>query len=38
VAKDRNVFGKKTTSDPYIEAWALGKQKIGRTQTKAKKL
>lgn len=38
VAKDRNLFGKKTTSDPYVEVWALGKQKVGKTVTKPKTL
>jgi Ca2+-dependent lipid-binding protein len=38
VAKDRNLFGKKTTSDPYVEVWVLGRQKVGKTATKFKTL
>lgn len=38
VAKDRNVFGKKTSSDPYVEVWALNAQKIGKTKTQTKTL
>ena len=38
VAKDRNVFGKKTSSDPFVEVWALNAQKIGKTKTAKKTL
>jgi tellurium resistance protein TerZ len=41
VAKDRNMFGKKTSSDPYVEVWAKHHQKpmrLGRTATKTKTL
>jgi Ca2+-dependent lipid-binding protein len=36
-AKDRNIFGKKTTSDPYVELWLNGVKK-GRTKTVKKSL
>ena len=42
VAKDRNVFGKKTTSDPYVEVWATGQrgkaQQVGKTNIQYKTL
>ena len=38
VAKDRNVFGKKTSSDPFVEVWALNAQKVGQTKTQTKTL
>jgi tellurium resistance protein TerZ len=41
VAKDRNMLGKKTSSDPYVEVWAKNHQvpmRLGRTRTKKKTL
>jgi Ca2+-dependent lipid-binding protein len=37
VAKDRNVLGKRSTSDPYIKVFG-GKTPLGRTQTVMKTL
>eukprot|EP00538_Stauroneis_constricta_P012940 CAMPEP_0119571142 /NCGR_PEP_ID=MMETSP1352-20130426/43969_1 /TAXON_ID=265584 /ORGANISM="Stauroneis constricta, Strain CCMP1120" /LENGTH=587 /DNA_ID=CAMNT_0007620821 /DNA_START=31 /DNA_END=1794 /DNA_ORIENTATION=+ len=37
VAKDKNMFGKKTTSDPYVKILA-GKTKLAKTQVKPKNL
>ena len=37
VAKDRNIFGKKKSSDPYVEVWMNGR-KIGTTETIKKTL
>jgi len=43
VAKDRNMFGKKTTSDPYVEVWLCSDRKhealcLGKTPTVKKNL
>jgi tellurium resistance protein TerZ len=42
VAKDRDLFGRKTTSDPYVEIWAGSSQRpltlAGRTKTMPKTL
>jgi len=38
VAKDRNFLGKKTTSDPYVDVFSLGRQTIGKTKTQYKTL
>lgn len=38
VAKDRNLFGKKTSSDPYVEVWSLGQRIVGKTKTHYKTL
>jgi tellurium resistance protein TerZ len=40
VAKDRNLFGKKTSSDPYIEVWTSSNSisRVGKTATKKKTL
>jgi Ca2+-dependent lipid-binding protein len=40
VAKDRNLFGKKTTSDPYIEVWTTANSycRMGKTAIMKKTL
>eukprot|EP00977_Amphora_coffeiformis_P023573 scaffold13655_cov191-Amphora_coffeaeformis.AAC.2 len=39
VAKDRTLFGKHATSDPYVEVWRnLPTTKVGKTDTKYKTL
>ena len=43
VAKDRNLFGKKTTSDPYVEVWAVTGRSgrrvmVGKTAVQCKTL
>uniref|UniRef100_A0A7R9WM40 C2 domain-containing protein n=1 Tax=Craspedostauros australis TaxID=1486917 RepID=A0A7R9WM40_9STRA len=40
VAKDKNMLGKKTTSDPYVQIFAHNdsKQQLGKTQTKPRTL
>jgi len=37
VAKDKNLFGKKTSSDPYTEVWC-NRKCVGKTSTKNKTL
>mmetsp|Transcript_21387 Transcript_21387/g.35394 ORF Transcript_21387/g.35394 Transcript_21387/m.35394 type:complete len:597 (-) Transcript_21387:73-1863(-) len=37
IAKDRNVFGKRTTSDPYVKV-QVGRQSVGKTKVVSKTL
>lgn len=37
VAKDKNMMGKRTTSDPFVEVYIMGR-KVGKTSTKKKTL